>query len=271
MKELIILFFVCFSFLSFGQDTLTIISDSITIDSAFIEPSSTQLTEINSDSVEQNTLTIASDSMVVDSAFVKITQKSLPPTRYVEIGISPISYKGELSSYDHWNMAFHAGLLLTRKKRINSEFSILGGQFSGQNRELSIKENTNPNTYFVSSFFSGSYHLHINLIAKPRFKFYVSQGIGIMNFTPKNANSENLIDIVETRAINEEYNTTTLFLPTQIGFHYALKNHFNLGAKVSWLNTRTDYLDNISEWGNPDNKDNILSYKIYVLIPIQNH
>lgn len=238
MKVFIIIFFISCSFLSFGQDTLTIASDSTIIDTVFNEG--------NHPKTIDNTST----------------------TRFFEIGISPTSYKGELSSYDHWSMGWNIGLLLTRKKRINSEFSVFIGNISGQNSNFLKQENTNPNTFFRTSFFSGSYNLHLNIIAKKRFKFYVSQGIGIMNFSPQNANYDKLIDLVETRAINEIYNTTTIVLPTQIGMHYSLKNHFNLGVKISWLNTRTDYLDNISEWGDVDNNDNMMAYKIYVLIPI---
>lgn len=228
-----------FSFLSFGQDTLTIASDSTIIDTVFNNKKN--LPEI----IDSNT-----------------------PTRFFEIGICPTSYKGELNSYDHWNMGWNIGLLLSRKKRINSEFSVFVGNITGQNSNFSAQENTTPNTFFKTSFFSGSYNLHLNIIAKERFKFYVSQGIGIMNFSPQNANYDKLIDIIETRSINESYSTTTIMLPSQIGMHYSLKNHFSLGVKVSWLNTRTDYLDNISEWGNVDNKDNIMAYKIYALLPI---
>lgn len=205
------------------------------------------------------------DSVIIDST--QNTDNS--PTRFIELGIAPTSYKGDLNSYNHWNIGWHIGLLLARKKRLNGEFSFFGGEISGQNSQFQSEDATKtPNTFFKTTFISGSYNLHLNLIAKPRFKLYVSQGIGLMNFTPQNALYNNLIDEVDTRPHNEDYSTTSLMLPTQIGTHYSLKNNFSFGIKVTWLNTRTDYLDNISEWGNVDNNDNIMAYKIYVLIPL---
>ena len=252
--------FISFYCVAQNTDSLIVITDAVLVDSVSIV--------MDSDSVAIDSA-IAVEQIAMDSASTEMISINPSPTRFFEIGICPISYKGELSQYSHWNMAWQVGLVLARKKRLNGEFSFLIGSFSGQQKTATNDNSTKtPNTYFNTSFFSGSYHLHLNLIAKPTFKLYVSQGFGILNFSPKNANGEKLIDKAETRPFNESYSTTSIIFSTQIGAHYSLKNNFHIGAKITWLNTFTDYLDNISEWGNTADRDNLLSYKFYVLIPI---
>ncbi|MCP4521618.1 MAG: hypothetical protein GY827_08005 [Cytophagales bacterium] len=258
------------------DSTIQAVKDTIT-------PTST---EVNVSTLENNnqpdstvvvapdtTIQVAKDTtrLITDSTIASNdTIQPIRSKRSIELGMCPTAYKGELGSYQQWTASWHVSFVLTRRKRLNGEFCFLGGTISGQNRDFTPSiSGVEPVTYVNTTFYSGSYNLRFNILAKKNYTLYVSQGIGFMNFRPQNGKYEDLTNLAETRAVNEDFSTTSLMLPTQIGTQYIFNNLFGLGFKVAWLNTRTDYLDNISEWGNSDNNDNIMAYKFYAIIPIK--
>ena len=57
-------------------------------------------------------------------------------------------------------------------------------------------------------------------------------------------------------------------LPTQVGANYFFKNTMGVGLQVGVLNPQTDYLDNISQLGNLENNDKVLSIRLMLIISI---
>jgi hypothetical protein len=47
-----------------------------------------------------------------------------------------------------------------------------------------------------------------------------------------------------------------------------LPNGYGLGAQLSFWNTSTDYLDNISAWGSRAGNDNVFSFKCSLIVPL---
>jgi hypothetical protein len=186
----------------------------------------------------------------------------------MEIGVCPISYKGDLSQgYQNWTSAFQLGLKRNGKKRVNGHFNLLIGTILGQNAGYSYS-NSSPNQFFKTSFLSINYDVQYNIIKKDHFILYISQGIGLMRFTVKDEDNTDLADKFNTRAKNETYNNITFFFPHSIGVMYFLKNDYGLGFQAGRFSPGTDYLDNISKLSTYKGADNILAFRFSFIVPI---
>ena len=200
-------------------------------------------------------------------------QDSITYKRFIEVGLSGNAYRGDLQAgYEKFTSGFHLGIQWMKKKRLNGAISMQIGSVSGQNPDYKYTGDTaatNPNKYFKTSIFTLHYELQLNIIKKPRYRIYISQGIGILRYKPKDANGDDLASQLPSRADGETYGTTALILPTQAGFQYFLANGIGTGFKIGWYNPQTDYIDNISKWGNRDGKDKIFIFKFSILVPIR--
>lgn len=197
------------------------------------------------------------------------------PTRFFELGVNANAYKGDLNhSYQQFTSAVTLGLRLNFKKRLNSHFALTIGSITGSNPYFQTNyysgadSGVTPNNFFKTTFVQVNYDLQFNIIKTKSLIVYVSQGIGIFKFTPKDINNNSLAGQLNTRAPNENYNTTTFSFPTSAGFYYLFKNNLGAGFQAGWLNTQTNYLDNIGQLGNRPKNDNILFYRFLVCIPV---
>jgi hypothetical protein len=194
-------------------------------------------------------------------------------SRFLEIGVSANAYRGDLSTqHPKWSSAFHAGLKLNFKKRLNSHLNLAIGTIMGQNPDYVFVSEMNPapspNLFFKTNFISANYDLQLNLLKYKGFIVYLSQGIGLIRYEPKDDTNETLQNKFDTRAANETYGNVSLMLPTQAGINYILKNGYGIGLQAGWLNPQTDYIDNISQWGNRQKKDNTFMVRFAFMIPL---
>lgn len=188
-------------------------------------------------------------------------------------GVGPAAYKGDLGgSYEKNTLIFNIGIKFNRFKKINGNFNLSIGEVTGQQIGYSFDDGTTtsptPNSFFVSKLIGLNYELHYNFINKEKFKLYISQGIGILRFNPKNDQNQNLVDLTSSRALGEVYGNVSIFFPTQIGALYYLPNDFSFGIQMGFWGTATDYLDNISQWSTSSGNDNIFSARFEVHIPV---
>jgi hypothetical protein len=191
-------------------------------------------------------------------------------TKFLEVGVSPLSYKGDLSQgYQQWTSGFHIGLKRNNKKKLNGHFNLMIGNVSGQNINYSFTSSTGtPSKFFKSSLISLNYDLQFNLIKKDNFILYISQGIGLLRFTPKDDENNDLGQKFNTRAKNETFNNIALMLPQSIGFMYFLKNNYGGGFQIGRLTPTTDYIDNISQLSSYKKPDNIFMVKFTFIVPL---
>lgn len=193
---------------------------------------------------------------------------SQAPSKFAHAGTSMISYKGDLSGYDKYTIAFHAGIQFNKKKRLNGAFNLGFGNISGENRNFTgPNPDKEPNRFFKTNFIFLNYDLHINLIKKCNYSIYLSQGIGFIRFTPTDQFGNDLQEQLITRADDENYRNASFMLPTKVGGMYLLPNYFGIGFEAGFFGTMTDYLDNISQLGESGN-DNILSYRFNFYVPL---
>jgi hypothetical protein len=191
-------------------------------------------------------------------------------TKFIEIGVSPISYKGDLSQgYQKWTSGFHIGIKKNNKKKLNGHFNLMIGNVIGQNINYSFASNTGtPTRFFKSSLIALNYDLQFNLIKKDNFILYISQGVGLLRFTPKDEENNDLGQKFNTRAKNETFNNIALMLPHSIGVMYFLKNNYGGGFQIGRLTPTTDYIDNISQLSSYKKPDNIIMVKFTFIAPL---
>ncbi len=194
-------------------------------------------------------------------------------TYYLQTGISPNSYNGDLGgSFEKWTVLFHLGVKLNHKEKLNGNLSMAFGTLNGQQINYAPPPIDNvtptPNTFFNTSVFTFNYDLHYNIIKKENLIVYASQGFGLMRFNPRDEFGNNFQDQFATRAANETYGNIAAIFPTTVGAIYFLPNQFGVGFQTSLLNSTTDYLDNISQWGLEDGNDNILQFRFTVYAPL---
>ena len=197
-------------------------------------------------------------------------QKS--PTLYATVGFGGTSYRGDLTNhFQSWGGTFHAGLTFNKKKRLNGYLHLMIGGVRGNNDSYTFNstETTTPNTYFKTSLISLGYELRINILKKESFAVYVSPGIALLRYEPKDEFKNSYSNQFATRAKGEEYATISLMLPIKIGGSYYLTNGYGIGMDVGFLNPLTDYIDNISQWGNRSKKDNLLQMNLLLYIPLK--
>ncbi len=190
---------------------------------------------------------------------------------YIQVGISPVAYRGDLGNgFSKWRMNVNLGLLFNKKDRVNGSAQIAIGSVTGQSddREIGGSPDITPNSYFKTNFVAVNYELHYNIIRNEFLKFYIGQGFGFMHFTPKDQYGENLREQYETREEGESYGSIAVIFPTKLGAIYFLPNDFGLGFETGLYNSLTDYIDNISAWGDKGGLDNMWYFKFSLSIPV---
>ncbi|HSZ71093.1 MAG TPA: hypothetical protein VK750_00355, partial [Cytophagaceae bacterium] len=203
--------------------------------------------------------------------------KEIVYKRFIEVGISANAYRGDLQAgYEKFTSGFHLGIQWLKKKRINGAINIQIGSVSGQNPDYKYEgtvdpgeKTPTPNTYFKTAIFTVHYEAQLNIIKRPNFRLFVAQGIGLIRFNPKDDSQNLLSKDLTTRAEGETYSNLALILPTQWGFQYLLPNGVGAGFKMGWYHPLTDYIDNISKWGNKPGNDGIFACRFSVMVPIR--
>jgi len=197
---------------------------------------------------------------------------SLSFPAHLSVGVSHNAYRGDLGdTYQSGGLAVNVGYMFSHSKKLHGGLHAAIGTFSGyklSNTSPDFGADVLSNTYFRSSFVSVYYSLQYDIIRRERWLLYVSQGLGVMQFNPRDEFGNALPDNPETRAENESYGTAAALLPTQAGIDYYLPNRLGIGLKVGWLNTTTDYLDNVSQLGDKAGNDNVLQVMLQVHIPL---
>jgi hypothetical protein len=201
-----------------------------------------------------------------DSTLIDLSRPVFPIL--LELGVSGNAYKGDLSNYQKWSACYHLGLKFNRNRLINSRLGVSLGFITGENRFYTFAGGT-PNNFFRSSVFALDYELHINLIKRPSFAVYLTQGIGLFRFQVLNEEGEDLFNRLDSRADGETFANNVFFLPTGIGASYLLKNGYGIGLQANILNVQSDYLDNISLWGTQSGNDNVMRFKFFVYAPLK--
>lgn len=150
---------------------------------------------------------------------------------------------------------------------LNVGFWLSVGEVQSENREVRFLDQSE---FQINSFARTSYQsLHVepsfHFLKKPNYSIYFSQGFGFMRFAVYDQNSQDLVNQLDSRSQGEDYSNFTVFLPSTLNAYYFLDNDFGIHLRTGFLNPQTDYLDNISNFGNAENNDNIFILQLSIL------
>ncbi len=200
-------------------------------------------------------------------------QDSLANKARISTGLSYNAYRGDLGNgYQSGGLAAHLSFMFAHEKKLHGGLHLAAGSFSGHELSQATPDfgtEILPNTYVKTSFISVHYGLQYDIIRYKGLLLYVSQGLGIIRFSPEDEFGNPLIDALSTRASNESYSNAAAILPTQAGLDYTLPNQIGVGIKAGWLNTTSDYLDNLGQLGSKDGNDNVLQLLLQLHFPLK--
>lgn len=194
-------------------------------------------------------------------------------TKHFSLGISVlgVSYKGDLvDHYKDWGIGTGIHLQFHNKTRLSTAFQIVAGSVSAENPYFTSENNNTVEVekYFKTNFTSFYFNLSYYFIKRTKLRCYISPGIGLIRFSPKNENNQTLSENNLSRLPNETFGNTALALPIKIGIQYYLPNGWMIHYEANWLMPRTDYIDNIGQLGN-SKKDQIFGHGMRLSIPFQ--
>jgi len=158
-------------------------------------------------------------------------------------------------------------LQFTSNRWLNIGFVFSAGEVESENREVRFFDQSE---YRINDFARTTYQsLHVeptfHLIKGQNYSVYLAQGFGFMRFNVYDKNNDDLSNQLDSRAQGEEFSNFSVLLPTTLNAYYFLPNGFGFHIRGGWLNPQTDYLDNISTFGNADNNDNIVVLQFSII------
>jgi hypothetical protein len=185
--------------------------------------------------------------------------------KILHVGLLANSYKGDFASYQSWSNAVDLGLSLNKDKFLTGEFSLKIGRVTAQNL---VFESPIAN-YVQTNFLSFNYGLKARIFSyKDKLKVSFTPGLGLVRFNPMNDKKESLSSLSSSRKKGEEFSNVSVLFPLKLELEYFSKYGISYTLQSGFLNTRTDYLDNISQLANAENKDNIFFLGLGIGIPV---
>jgi hypothetical protein len=182
------------------------------------------------------------------------------------VGANALAYKGSLqNSYNHWTPGIQVGLRFEKRKLVNGMLSATFGTVIGEDRAYKkpskFGDEFQPVSKFETSFFSLHYEAQVTLFRYKGFRLFISQGVGLFRFTPKDWQGKSLIEEDRTRNKGESYSKNSMQFPTQIGLLHWFPNQMGFGFQTGWLNPLSNYIDNMSDLSSNDVSDNVASFR----------
>jgi Outer membrane protein beta-barrel domain len=186
------------------------------------------------------------------------------------LGLLGTTYVGDLNSQGGAWERFSPGACLSLQfasdhllsPQLNAGF----GKFVAQDRTLQSVEGVQPNTFVQTPFFFVDLRLKARFLRTLPVHPYLSAGVGLLGYTPKDADANNLIDNTATRNDGELYGSMTAGLPLSTGVEIRLSPILHLGLEYTYRITTSDYLDNIGQVGLRDGKDKLQSLLLSLYI-----
>jgi hypothetical protein len=180
------------------------------------------------------------------------------------LGLMGTTYVGDLNSTGGSLMRFSPGATLSLQfagtKLISPQLNAGFGKFVAQDRDLQpSEEGIQPNTFVQTPFFFVDFRLKARFLRETAVHPHISAGIGLLGFTPKDGDGNNLIDNFATREESETYGSMTASFPLSAGLEVELNGVIMLGLEYTFRPTTSDYLDNVGLLGPRDGKDKLQS------------
>ncbi len=179
------------------------------------------------------------------------------------LGFLGTAYSGDLTTNGDALQRFHPGAQLSIQfasdALITPQINFGFGRFVSQDRDIAAVDGVQPNTFVDTRFFFADFRLKARFLREKTVHPYASLGLGLLGYTPRDADGNNLLDNISTRNSNETYGTITAAFPLSLGLEVELSPLVMLGLEYTFRPTTSDYLDNIAELGPNDGNDQLQS------------
>ncbi|MGJ3234799.1 hypothetical protein [Marivirga sp.] len=201
-------------------------------------------------------------------AFCVYGQEDSVHTKFAGISFGASIPRTDLEpTYKKPGVQFSAFMQFTPNRWLNIGFRLNVGEVQSENRDVRFFDQSE---FQINDFAKSNYQsLHVepsfHLIKKPNYSVYLSQGFGFLRFLVYDREGNNLANQLNSRDQGEDYSNFTVLLPTTLNAYYFLSNDFGFQFRTGWLNPQTDYLDNISNFGNPENNDNLFILQFSII------
>jgi len=192
------------------------------------------------------------------------------PDRAIIAGFSSWQYSGSYVGPNAPSAGFFFGFKTNKARYFNTRLEIGYGKAQGQSNEFANLYGNNglgPSSSFQTEIYYGEIDLNFNFYKSKSLTFYVSAGIGILRFEPKDGLGQTLASLNPTRMQGELYSQSALWVPIGVGFNYWIPNGPGLGLQVAFQNPATDYLDNVKQYNSVP--DQLLTGKFSIYIPLK--
>lgn len=201
-------------------------------------------------------------------AFSVYGQSDSIHTKFAGISFGTSIPKTDLEpSYSKPGTQVSASVQFTPNRWLNVGFWVNVGEVQSENRDVRFFDQSE---FQINDFAKTSYQsLHVepslHLIKKNNYSVYLSQGFGFLRFNVFDRNNSDLANNLSSRDQGEDYSNFTVLLPTTLNAYCFLPNDFGFHFRTGWLNPQTDYLDNISNFGNSENNDNLFILQFSII------
>ncbi len=211
---------------------------------------------------------LAQENSATDNLENETSIESTSEPKFIGLGVGMAFPRTDLApSYKKPGTNFSAVFQFNQDKRFNISFWLNIGKVQSEDRAVAFLDQSE---FQINSFASTNYQsVHaepsFHIFKKEKWGVFISQGFGFLRFQVYDQDNQNLANIPNSRGPGESAANFSVILPTSLGGYYFLQNNFGLHFKMGIMNTLTDYLDNISSFGNPENNDNIANIQLSVL------
>ena len=202
-------------------------------------------------------------SLLVLSLLLSMAARSQTEQKPLRLGIGLFgtAYSGDLTTDGDALHRFYPGanisLQFATPKLISPQLNVGFGRFVSQDRDIAAVEGVQPNTFVDTRFFYVDFRLKARFLRESWFHPYGSLGIGLLGYTPRDQDGNNLLDNVSTRQDGETYGTITASFPLSLGMEFEMSHLVMLGLEYTLRPTGTDFLDNISALGPDSGNDRL--------------
>jgi opacity protein-like surface antigen len=179
----------------------------------------------------------------------------------VGLGLLGATYVGDLNTNGEALHRFYPGmgfsLQFVSPRRISPQLNTGFGKFVAQDRNLASTGSVEPNTFVQTPFFYVDFRLKARFLRERTVSPYLSAGIGLLGYTPKDEDEKSLLDNSSTREDGETYGSITAGFPLSVGTELRMSPFVALGLEYTYRLTGSDYLDNIGLVGPRAGKDKL--------------
>ncbi|GAB4427453.1 MAG: hypothetical protein OHK0039_45790 [Bacteroidia bacterium] len=199
-------------------------------------------------------------------------QQADPPPLQIGLGLAGYAYTGDLTygetdfvrAYPGGNISVQFDGSKALQIQLNAGYGRFVEQLDGPAADP--VDGIAPNTFVETSFFYTDLRLRLRFFRAYPLQPYLSAGMGMLFFTPRDAQGNFLGENIFTRYLDETYGTTVPVFPLTVGLRYRFNALLQLGAGYTYRVVQTDYLDNIGRLGQQPGNDALHAAEIALYI-----